>query len=503
MEDNLLNIWEAYGFKENPFNTRPLSLYGETLLSIEKAFIGRKNTEESDLLLRLLGSPGGNRIVIEGEIGVGKTTFINYHRHFWEHKVKKEQKLFTSYGEIPIYYNWQPKDFLLNILSHLVHKMVLTFGLEKIILEPLFEELLILDKVYQQSSYQIEGQILGIGGGYGKNKSITIPSITEARLQFYLQETIHAICQKGYRGIILHFDNLEILQSGRIEECQQIFQNLRDTFQIPEVYFIFIGPTGFFRKVISPLERVRSIFFGWPIYVPPLTKEETLEAIHRRYELLAMKQLCWVKPVEDDCISFLYDLYEGKIRFVMDALQSILTRFPRSIGKILKLEDVQNLLLGFMEEKILKVLTTREIEVLLEGTSLGTFTNLQLTQHLDLKKSNVAKYLQKFQELGFVKIVKKEGRNIFYEVSEDIKILYRTKNIPSKNCEIKSNLILSPRQQKILQCIQISNSTNIQGIVSLLQLSYSTIRTELEHLIEENIIIRKKQGNKYLYFLRK
>ncbi|NUM37390.1 MAG: DeoR family transcriptional regulator [Candidatus Brocadiae bacterium] len=503
MEDNLLNIWEAYGFKENPFNTRPLSLYGENLLSIEKAFVGRKNTEESDLLLRLLDSPGGNRIVIEGEIGVGKTTFINYHRHFWEHKVKKEQKLFTSYGEIPIYYNWQPKDFLLNILSHLLHKMVLTFGLEKITSEPLFEELLILDKVYQQSSYQIEGQILGIGGGYGKSKNITIPNITEARLQFYLQETIKAILQKGYRGIILHFDNLEILQSGRLEECQQIFQNLRDTFQIPEVYFIFIGPTGFFRKVISPLERVRSIFFGWPIYVPPLTKEETLEAIHLRYELLAMKQLCWIKPVEDNCISFLYDLYEGKIRFIMDALQAILTRFPRSIGKILSLEDVQKLLFGFMEEKILKILTTREIEVLLQGASFGRFTNIQLTKYLDLKKSNVAKYLQKFQELGFVKLAKKEGRNIFYEVSEDIKILYRTKNLPSENFSINPSLILSPRQQKILQHIQTSNFITIQEVASFFQLAYSTIRADLEHLLEENIIERKKQGSRYLYFLSK
>ena len=497
MHENQFNIWEAYGFKGNPFDTHPLSLYRESPLSIEKAFIGRRNTDETELLFRLLGCPGGNRVVIEGEVGVGKTTFINYHRYFWEHMVDENQRLFSCFGEIPIYHNWQVKDFLLNILSHILHKLVLVYGIKTVSSDPLFEEMLMLDKVYQQHSYQIEGQFLGFGGGYGRNKQTTIPSISESRLQIYIQEAIEAICRKNYRGIILHFDNLELLETSQIETTQQIFQNLRDIFQTTNMYSIFIGPTGFFRKIISPLERVRSIFFGWPIYVPPLTKTEVLQVIDRRYELMAMKKLCWVKPVEEDCIPFLYDLYDGKIRFIMDTLQAIPSRFPKTIGKTLSLQEMQQLLFGFMEEKILQVLSTREFEILIKAASVDKFTNVQLASHFKLDKGNVTRYLQKFLKFGFIKVIKREGRNVFYEVSEDIKILYRSKNFYSQQETPKD--FLQPRQKKLLQYIETVEYTTIRDVASYLKIAYSTSRQDLEILVREKLIQKKIQGKKFLF----
>ncbi len=76
------NIWERYGFRGNPFDTGALSAFAGALLPIAHAIVGREmESTESRMLLAILRSPGGGRAVVEGEIGVGKTTFVNYHRY--------------------------------------------------------------------------------------------------------------------------------------------------------------------------------------------------------------------------------------------------------------------------------------------------------------------------------------------------------------------------------------------------------------------------------------
>jgi hypothetical protein len=74
------NLWERYGFRDNPFDTRALSLSPGSLLSVADAFVGRAMTSpESNLMTNFLRSSGGGRVVVEGDVGVGKTTFVNYH----------------------------------------------------------------------------------------------------------------------------------------------------------------------------------------------------------------------------------------------------------------------------------------------------------------------------------------------------------------------------------------------------------------------------------------
>lgn len=38
------NLWERYGFRDNPFDTRALSLSPGSLLSVADAFVGRAMT---------------------------------------------------------------------------------------------------------------------------------------------------------------------------------------------------------------------------------------------------------------------------------------------------------------------------------------------------------------------------------------------------------------------------------------------------------------------------
>lgn len=78
-------IWSRYGFRGNPFDTAALSASAGALLPVSKAIVGRDmESTESKMLSGVLRSGGGGRAVVEGDVGVGKTTFVNYHRYLWE-----------------------------------------------------------------------------------------------------------------------------------------------------------------------------------------------------------------------------------------------------------------------------------------------------------------------------------------------------------------------------------------------------------------------------------
>ena len=122
------NLWERYGFTDNPYDTKALSLSEAASLSVQAAYIPRaEGATTADLLTNFLRNPGGGRIVVEGDPGVGKTTFVNYHRQRWETAAR--HKLISPAGEISVREGWTERDLLLNLLASLSALSGLTVAL--------------------------------------------------------------------------------------------------------------------------------------------------------------------------------------------------------------------------------------------------------------------------------------------------------------------------------------------------------------------------------------
>src|SRR3989338_11246917 len=95
-------VWELYGLKTNPFSTSPLLVQGG-ILPID-CFFGRD--AELKRLSRVFSSGGGNRLLVCGDVGVGKTTLVNFARY---HAFQKGQ--FTPFKEIAVRSNWNADSF--------------------------------------------------------------------------------------------------------------------------------------------------------------------------------------------------------------------------------------------------------------------------------------------------------------------------------------------------------------------------------------------------------
>lgn len=509
MEENIpkmvQKIWKRYGFATNPFDTNPLSPDHQTVLPISKAMVGRDfEARESRMLYNVLSSAGGGRVIVEGKVGVGKTTFVNYHRYLWENHA--EDRLFTTLDEISITEKWKLPHFLVNLLASLLAKLLTLKKEVEIVKIPVFKEVLALSRVIFGSNFSVEGSFMGFGAGYGRSEEVNVPLLPEMQLMRYLREMIREIKNLGYQGVFLHIDNLELLKGEDIKKARFFFEEIRDSLQMKDVYFVFVASRGFFREVISPLERVRSIFYGRPVVIPPLSKSQVREVIEKRYQLLAREKGKYIPPVENSFIDYLHDLYGGKLRYIMDALNMLLPEVPfLDHPYTIPTEKAREYLAGLAVEQFQDKLTTMEWNVLRVCASLENFTNSMISRALHIPSSNAARILNQLLRLDLIYLEKKEGRKTYYQVTEYVRALKDFQKVRALERveEVKEKPPVMPRKQRLgalLQEIKEKGALSHGDYVRLFHVSSATATRDLKELEEKGTLKAKGSGRGKRYY---
>jgi Cdc6-like AAA superfamily ATPase len=430
MQELTQNLWERYGFSANPFDTRALSLSQGAWLSVNNAYVSRKNgSAAASVLTNFFRNPGGGRITVEGEPGVGKTTFVNYHRHQWESEAT--DKLLTPATEISMQEYWEERDFLLNMMSALMSRLRLDLGEKRFSKDLLMQEITAICGVLitKEGGFSIGGQALGTGVSIGKtsNKKIQIGDLTNHHLRQYFSLLVQqAKKQKNVVGVTFHFNNLELLGQKGPQLLRLLFEKVRDVLQEPDVYFIFVGYKGMFQQVIVPSERVRSIFFDTPVYLNPLDIEEIESIIERRYELLALPDKKWIRPVEDRVVQHLHKMFNGKIRYVMNAITTLINRIPESYSQPLGVEKAMEIISSLLTSELRKNLPEEGARMFFIAIKLGRFTNSSLVKKSGKSKQSINKYIQLFLRYEYIHLSEAVGRNRFYEIDPRFLILAKS-----------------------------------------------------------------------------
>lgn len=420
--DLVQDMWSRYGFKGNPFDTAALSASVGALLPVSKAIVGReRDSTESTMLTGIMRSPGGARAVVEGDVGVGKTTFVNYHRYLWE--VEATHKLLTPSTEISITDTQSVPVFVGNIVGSVLARIILQTGTEYVHDRPLLHELFLLNRAFTTRSMEAQVSLLGFGGGIGKSTETSVSEPSEVQLIEHLKNLVDEVKQIGFSGIFLHFDNMELASMRNPEGTREFFNRIRDVLQIPDIYYIFVGPRGFFNDIISPEERVRSVFSGFPIQLKPLTEEQVLGALEKRYEILSAPDGRFIRPVDRTLVTFLYNLYDGKLRFILDAISSIVVNLPHIGAETLDFKLAKEFLAELVIAKLRGELTAKECEILWTAVKMGTFTNAHIAKKLKQQRQNVNKYFNTLLNKQYIYPHHRDGRQVYYCAREDVRIL--------------------------------------------------------------------------------
>lgn len=421
------NLWERYGFSANPFDTRALSLSEGAALSVSQAYVPRgRNSEAASILTNFFRNPGGGRIAVEGEPGIGKTTFVNFHRHQWETGAR--DKLLTPATEISLQGDWDAKAFLLNLLGALSARLQLTLGEKAFERDETLREIKAVSGVTISGGggFSVGGQVVGTGGHVARSatRTVQVGNLTGQHLRRYLGRLVDtARTRAKAAGVTFHFNNLELMTWQGPARLRAFFEQIRDILQEPDVYFVFVGYPGMFQQVIASSERVRSIFFDTPVHLDPLSPAQVREIIETRYKLLALPGKKWIRPVENPVIEHLYQTFAGKIRYVMNAVTTLVNRLPESYAQPLDLDGAVSILSAILTGELKKTLTSEGVKVFLAAVEQGRFTNASLARQTGKTKQAINKYLAKFTEFEYIHPAEKVGRSHFYQSDPRFAIL--------------------------------------------------------------------------------
>ncbi len=405
--DEFKNIWELYGVRENPFTTNPILVKGGTLP--QECFVGRE--EQIKRLKRILGSRGGSRTLVYGDVGVGKTSFVNIVR-----AQAVDAGYFTPFKEITVHADWGPDQFILNTLEAFYATLRMV-GDSKPVSDETLRKLTVLIE-FESPNQQSAGLTLGpVGASYGTGMAAAQvrPTLTLYRL---FAELVEEIRQHTRKEIVIHCNNLENLPT---EHLRGLFNQLRDFIQTPHVHFIFVGNQSVHAS-FQVMPRVSSILTDTPIQIGNLAIEEIRKVIQIRFEKLRIgPDITYVVPFTDGALDALYELFGGNMRYILNSFDAAIKEAtgerPIRLDKALLASTLKKV----AERRYLDKLPPRASHILLEAVKHDEITNRHLSRKTKVARSNVSKYVKDLCERGCMYLRRKDGKDKYWSVEPRIR----------------------------------------------------------------------------------
>ena len=417
--------WQQFGLKKDPFDTTALIEGGDLL--IDKAFVGRE--QEKSFLNGLFESSDRLCLAITGDVGVGKTSLANFHKFIW--KYTKPKLLFSFRREIEACSELlNKKNFLIEIIGSILREIKLLSP--QLLGKPLLNKLNQIVDISQAIAISAGASAYGFGLDLGKDPSVIQPiQLSTATLEGYFLELVDFIKQNeinGYKysGLIVHVNNFDVVLSEPENKRKTInfFNEIRDILQTRDVYFLFLGPNNFFKDIISTQQRVKSIFYQTSLKITPLSKTEIVEAFKERMELLKSDDVkTYIRPIEDDVIFRLHDLYNGDIRLIMSSIRDILGQYSEMLAKTLTLNEAMLLLGKERWERIENAMDlTPEKKAMLKylATADKFISQKDVSALFGIAQPNVSGYYFKpLKENGIIEEKEKIGKVPYYGLTKD------------------------------------------------------------------------------------
>lgn len=386
--------WRRYNLDGNPYFITPLSTDGGAVDF--SSFVGRE--EEKKQIKRII-EQGSVRSILTGSPGVGKTSLLNFVRD----KASQDQ-YFTTIKEIELNKPISCNEFVIITLSAIYEEMkrrALSFSPE---LEENLEAMYSLTTLTETSA-----------------SPTSITQLNYNKLSSLFQRTIKEIINPRFKGVILHYDNLDNIKDW--QAIQKLFGEIRDLlYNTQNVIFFFVG-NRFLPRIIALQPRVRQIFLMPHVEISPLTLEDIKEILNRRIETLKLKNSKPISPHTDKTLSVLFKLHGGNLREILNSLTNCVIELPPS-NTPTQIDEylVRELLYNKVSKLYLSKITEVEKDIVMKMIDKGAISPSEIADITGKTRQNISsKYLPKLEDVGVVEYKGSEGIYRYYEISPEIK----------------------------------------------------------------------------------
>ncbi len=437
-------IWSGSGFSRNPYDPKPLKVSAED----RALFVGR-NKEQQRFKIQAGGTDGG-LVIVEGPIGVGKTSFVNamlYDKWNPEGRNRKressdksnkkkndtEKKSYSSYlpsfETIQLKENFELADLMLSVLSNCIFSLERIHGRKTSDSDP---DLRAGKELIASTVRSVLGgvnlSILGSGIGV-ERKETPVPASTVPlpTIMNTMDRWFDKVVEKlDYQAILVPLNNLDILPEKIVIG---FLNSARDTLlSRHHVWWILIGGPGLFLTLETNARRVSELVTGQPIVLEPMSLEEVLTAIKMRIEKFRTSKDA-KPPIPEEAVKLLYDVSNGEVRYIFKRLSDVIyefrTFFPseRQIPLDVALRSLRILARQKIEAKNL---TDREQRILKLMSAEKTFRVRDYAKFGLTRPQALQKLVSAFLADGLLVRTERSYKEVYYSTSGDVNLLFQT-----------------------------------------------------------------------------
>lgn len=379
-------------------------------LTIDKTFIGRD--AELNHITTIIHSNQNSKILVHGNIGVGKTTLTNYLRY-----LEKNRETFTPLGEINVQQHWNPEQFMFATIQSLYLSIIRT-ELDKKFPKHLIDKLHVQFGIKRGSTRGVGASLAGFGGNVTQAESYGAYPLNAFELKEIMQDIIEQLSDLGHERTIIHYNNLE-LAADDAKSLQKLFNGIREFVDIEGAHFIFVGSNQFVQMVQGD-SRLRDIFHH-RVVVEPFDFKTIEKIIRRRIDILRIPT--FESKLEDlvdyDSLRRLHAIYDGNLRGIMGALCEAMYSVSQNDPMTLTRGVLDDTLFLLAKEKFLNKINNNEQKVLRVIVNNGEVTNKEISQTLSMLPQNVTAALKVLKELNAIYLAREEGRERVYSPTSD------------------------------------------------------------------------------------
>lgn len=422
-------MWVGSGFSRNPYDHRPLRVSAED----RKLFVGR-NKEQEQFKIQTAGSEGGI-VIIEGPIGVGKTSFVNAMQYDkWNPERKKRKGSKKAYSYLPSFETIQLRedvglaDFMLSVLSNCIFSLERIHGQQVSDSDPDIKagkEL--VANTMRSGMGGFNATILGSGVGVQRKetailpKAIPLPTIMNAMDRWFDA----AVKKFGYEAVLVPINNLDVLPEQAV---LGFLNSARDTLlSRHHVWWILIGGPGLFLTLETNARRVSELVTGQPVILDPMSQEDVLEAVKTRIERFRTSRDS-KSPVSEGTVKMLYEVSNGEVRYIFKRLTDMIYEFRATFPSERRIpEEIAARSLQILAKRKLEAmnLTDREREVLKLMSAEKSFRIRDYAKFRYNKPQPLQNLVSKFLRLDLLRRIEKSAREVYYSTSGDTNLVFR------------------------------------------------------------------------------
>jgi hypothetical protein len=404
--------WDSLGFTEDPFSTDPIN---HATLAL---YIGH---EQKICKCQNVLSQKNIVLVIEGERGVGTTSFANYLRF----SAEERKDYLTPRNEIRVEAEWRLDTLLAVIIANIIRE-----------LDIFYHDLVAKDRRFQAAkafsmhiaeAYRSFGiEAFGFGINYGKTASANFQPaiIPSAVLGHHLEDLAALVFSLGYRyGILVQLNNLDIGTIHEEKHLRVLFNALRDYLQTQGISWILVGDVGLRRFIAQEVDRLDDII-SYEVELNPITKGDYNALIETRVEFYRANPNTNL-PIEHEVLIYLYSITKGRLRYIFGLIQRLMNElFVGDLTDKITLAIAKPMIIELARDRIRRNRLTPGEEYILQNlVKMGKASTSALQRKVDKKMQYISTILMKLVKAKLA-IVHKVGRNRYYTPVLDAIIAY-------------------------------------------------------------------------------